>query len=451
MPEAPRSKTPLERLLSPIADVRHEEAASALLMTLLMFLLLGAYYLLKTAREVFILTEGGAEVKSYSSAGQAILLLLLVPAYGAFASRVDRVRLVRSVTLFFAANLVVFIAAVRAGLPVGIVYFLWVGIFNLMAIAQYWAFANDLYTKEQGRRLFPLIGVGSSLGAWLGAVRAGNLIAEAGPTRLLAGAAVILVVCAFLAQLVNRLTVRAASPTQAAEADKPVGGAGGFTLIRQDRYLMLIAALMVFVNLVNTSGEYLFGRYVVEQATALYGSGADAAAARERFVGETYSRLFSTVNLVGFLLQMFVVSRLFKFLGVGKSLFIHPIVALAGYLMVLRAPSVQLMGLLKVADNSLDYSLGNTTKQALWLPTSREAKYKAKQAVDSFFVRVGDLLSAGVVYIGERLLLTVPAFATITLALVGGWIGVVALINLHTGRESGEAAGERQRAGAPRR
>ena len=96
---------------------------------------------------------------------------------------------------------------------------------------------------------------------------------------------------------------------------------------------------------------------------------------------------------------------------------------------MLRAPSVQLMGLLKVADNSLDYSLGNTTKQALWLPTSREAKYKAKQAVDSFFVRAGDVLQAGIVFAGERLLLTVPAFAAINVVLVGAWLGVVALIN----------------------
>ena len=94
-------KTLLERLLSPIADVRRGVAGSALLMALLMFLLLGAYYLLKTAREMFILSEGGAEVKSYSSAGQAILLLGLVPAYGAYASRVNRIRLVRWVTLFF--------------------------------------------------------------------------------------------------------------------------------------------------------------------------------------------------------------------------------------------------------------------------------------------------------------------------------------------------------------
>ncbi len=161
---------------------------------------------------------------------------------------------------------------------------------------------------------------------------------------------------------------------------------------------------------------------------------------RERFVGDTYSRLFSTVNLLGFLLQMFVVSRVFKVLGVAKALFIHPIVALIGYVMMLRAPSVQLMGILKVADNSIDYSLGNTTKQALWLPTSREAKYKAKQAVDSFFVRIGDVIQAGIVFAGERLLLTVPAFAAVNLVLVGGWIAVVRMINATTARRAEKAS-----------
>ena len=159
----PRQQTFVERLLSPIADVRQEEALSALLMTLLMFLILAAYYELKTAREVFILSQGGAEVKSYSSAGQALLLLVLIPAYGAFASKVNRERLVKWVTLFFVGNLLLFAAAYKAGLNIGIAYFLWVGIFNVMVIAQFWAFANSLYTQEQGKRLFPLIGIGSNV------------------------------------------------------------------------------------------------------------------------------------------------------------------------------------------------------------------------------------------------------------------------------------------------
>ena len=433
----------VERLLSPIADVRRGEAASALLMTLLVFLLLGAYYLMKTAREALILTEGGAAVKSYSSAGQAILLLFLVPAYGRFASSVTRVRLVTGVTLFFALHLVLFVVAISAGFNVGIVYFIWVGIFSLMVIAQFWAFANDIYTQEQGKRLFPLIGVGASLGAWVGSLRAGALIGTHSPSRLLVGAAAVLVVCAALVPVINRLTTAVApsepessglAPSERSEsrggaADAPLAREGGFELIRRDRYLLLIAVFTFLLNVVNTSGEYLFGRYVVEQSYALVpGAGPDADAARERFIGETYSRLFGIVNLLGFLMQLLVVSRLFKWLGVWRALLVHPIVALAGYSLMLRAPSLGLIAALKVADNSIDYSLGNTTKQALWLPTSREAKYKAKQAVDSFVVRAGDVAQAGLVFAGERLAFSVPAFAAINVGLVAAWLVVVRML-----------------------
>ena len=424
----PERKTIGERLLSPIADVRRDEIPSALLLALIMFLILAAYYMLKTAREVFILGEGGAEVKSYSAAGQAVMLLAIVPAYSAFASRVNRVQLVQWVTLFFAGNLALFLLAIRAGLHVGVVYFLWLGIFNLMVMAQFWAFATDLYTPEQGKRIFPLIGVGSSLGAWVGSVRAGQVVETIGTSRLLVVGAVVLVVCAFLARLVYHLRP-ATDVVRAAAADKPLGREGAFSLIFSDRYLTLIACLVVLLNVVNTSGEYLFGRYVVDNAIAAHGAGPEAAAARAAYIGGMYSHLFSTVNLVGFLLQMFVVSRVFKFLGLGRSLFIHPIVALSGYLLMLKAPSITAISYLKIADNSLDYSLGNTTKQALWLPTSREAKYKAKQAVDSFFVRTGDVLQAGLVFTGERLAFAVPAFATINVVLAGAWLGVVVLLN----------------------
>ncbi len=241
-PSPAAKRTLVERLLSPFAEVRHHEAASVLLMTLLMFLLLAAYYMLKTAREVFILTEGGAEVKSYSSAGQAILLLGLVPAYGAFASRVNRVRLVRWVTLFFASNLVLFVLAVRAGLrrrhrllpvgrhlqPHGHRPVLGVRQRHLHGGAGQAALPADR-RRQQPRRL--------------GRRRSRRQIswAASGPTRLLIGAGAVLVVCAFLAQLVDRVTTRDASAGQSADAEKPLGREGGFELIRKDRYLLLIA------------------------------------------------------------------------------------------------------------------------------------------------------------------------------------------------------------------
>jgi AAA family ATP:ADP antiporter len=185
----------------------------------------------------------------------------------------------------------------------------------------------------------------------------------------------------------------------------------------------------LLLNVVNTSGEYLFGRYVVQSAIEMHGAGGAAEAARGQFIGDAYSRLYSNVNLIGFLLQMFVVSRVFQFLGVGRSLFIHPIIAAGGYLMMLRAPSFEAMRWLKTFDNAVDYSLGNTTRQALWLPTSRQAKYKAKQAVDSFFVRTGDVIQAGVVFAGERAALAIPAFAGINVALTAGWLVLATALN----------------------
>ena len=443
--QPPATRTWIERVLSPVAEVHRDEVASALLMTLVMFMILAAYYLLKTAREVFILSEGGAEVKSYSSAGQALLLLVLVPLYSSFASRVKRVQLVQWVTVFFASHLLLFLFALGAGVKIGIIYFLWVGIFNLMVIAQFWAFANDLYTQDQGKRLFPLIGVGSSLGAWVGSIQAGRVMERFGPTRLLIAASVILTGCAALVTIIDRVSARpmAAAKAEPPKKDEPLAGPNGFTLLLRDRYLLLIAALVLVLNVVNTSGEYLFGRYVVETAKATYGAGPESEVARQQFIGATYSRFFSTVNLVGFLLQMFAVSRIFKFLGVGRALFIHPIAALTGYIYMLGSPSLGAMNVFKVVDNSLDYSLGNTTKQALWLPTSREAKYKAKQAVDSFVVRAGDVLQAAVVYTGELLAFTVPMFAGVNIVLSCIWLVVAAALGRSL-KKKAEQAGTTQ-------
>jgi AAA family ATP:ADP antiporter len=214
-------------------------------------------------------------------------------------------------------------------------------------------------------------------------------------------------------------------------------------MIASDRYLMMIAALVVVLNIVNTSGEYLFGRYVVSAAEAAHGAGPQNEAARQSFIGSTYSSFFSYVNLFGFLMQMFVVSRVFKVLGVGKALFIHPIVALGGYLMMLQAPSFNAIRWLKIADNSLDYSLGNTTRQALWLPTSREAKYKAKQAVDSFCQRAGDVLQAGIVYASTLAGFGVTAFAALNIIFVAGWLAVSAGLN-HRLRAQAQQAGKAQ-------
>src|SRR5205085_2197997 len=154
-------KSALDRALSLFTDVRAGEGATAALMLFNIFLLLICYSVIKTVREPLILLGGGAEVRSYAAAGQAILLMGFVPLYSWFASRVDRARLLVGVTLFFVACIELFSAAVAARVPyIGVAFFVWVGIFNISLVAQFWSFASDIYSKDAGDRLFPVMVMG---------------------------------------------------------------------------------------------------------------------------------------------------------------------------------------------------------------------------------------------------------------------------------------------------
>src|SRR5689334_17805725 len=271
------------------------------------FLLLAAYYLLKTIREPLILSvPGGAEVKSYSAAATAGLLMLLVPLYSAVASRVSRVKLINGVTLFFIACLVAFFILSRVGVPIGVAFFIWVGIFSLMVIAQLWAFANDVYTVEQGKRLFAIVGFGAALGAIAGSFVTGQLVKQFGPYPFMLGAAGLLGVCTVLTNMVHlrekrRHEAAPAAPTAQpgeASSDEPdahVTGRSGFALVFSDRYLLLIAFLMLIYNLVNTNGEYILGKTVVMLYMKAHGAAALGGIDEKKMIGEFYGNFFTLV------------------------------------------------------------------------------------------------------------------------------------------------------------
>lgn len=425
--EARRSA--LERTLSVFADVRAGEGPGVVLLAFTIFLLLGGYYLLKTVREALILTEGGAEVKAYSSAAQAVLLLAVVPAYSWLASHVARVRLMGVTTAIFAGNLLLFAAARAAGVQVGIAFYIWLGIYNVFVISQFWAFANDLYTEGQGRRLFPFIGVGSSLGAWLGAEAAGALVRRtgSGPDTLMLMTMALLVSCFGLIVLVNRREVARSDGAVRTQNEVPLGGAGGFQLVLSDRYLLWIAVAMVLLNVVNTSGEFLLSKLVVAEAAARFADPSQIAE-RQRYIGGFYGTFFGRVNLLGLLLQLLVTSRLLRYMGVRGALFILPVLALVNYSVIVVAPVLAVVSVLKVLENGVDYSVQNTVRQALFLPTSREAKYKAKAAIDTFFMRLGDVTQAGIVRVGTSLGAGVGAFATLNVVLTVAWLFVAGRI-----------------------
>ena len=428
-PREGRARGPLDRALSLFADVGTGEGWGVLLLALNAFLMLTAYYLIKPVREALILTGGGAEVKSYSAAGQALLLLFLIPAYGRFASRVSRIGLITWVTLFFISNLFVFYGLGLTKTPfLGVAFFLWVGIFNVMIIAQFWAFANDVYTPEQGKRLFALVAVGSSTGAIFGAWIAKPLIAATGVYVPLLIAAGMLGLCILLSRQVHQRAGAAHGERgQVVDQNAPLGKEGGFQLIFKQRYLLLIAFLVLLLNAVNTTGEYILGRTVSGAAERALQAAmtSDPDGFKKQFIGTFYAEFFFWVNLVGALAQTFLVSRIMTWFGVRVALFVLPLIALGGYALLATVPILGLIRSVKIAENATDYSLNNTVRHALFLPTSREAKYKAKAAIDGFFWRMGDLVSAGLVFVGSLLHLETKAFAGVNFAFALIWLWVV--------------------------
>ncbi len=417
-------KGPLDRVLSLFTDVRAGEGLSALLLATNVFYLLAFYQVLKIVRDALILSESGAVAASYASAGMALVLLVFVPLYGAVASRVNRVWLISGVTLFFASHLLVFYALGSAGVPIGIAFYIWIGVFIMVAVAQFWAFANDLYTNERGKRLFPLVGIGASLGALVGAGLTAYFFQGIGPYSLMLVAAVGLTVPVALTIMVHRREgVRPDAKKE--EAEKPVGGPGGFALVFKQRYLLLIAMLVLIFNLVNTLGGFMLNSLITSEAAARIASGTAGDATEAEIIGTLSGNVQTWVNAFSLFLQAFVVSRLFKYIGVRGALFILPAIALTGYAAVALLPIFSVVRWTKIFENSTDYSIQNTTRHALFLPTSREAKYKAKQAIDSFFVRFGDMLQAGVVFVGVQLALSIRAFAIVNVVLVGIWLLIV--------------------------
>jgi AAA family ATP:ADP antiporter len=425
---APAGERPggLDRALRVFGDVRPGEGAGVLLMFANVFVLLVGYYILKTVREPLILVGGGAELKAYASAAQAMTFLFYVPAYAWVASRLPRRRLVVTVALFFIACIEVFYLGGRLQAPhLGFAFFVWVGIFNMTMVAQFWSFANDIYRREDGERLFPLIAAGQTAGAPLGAALADRLFAGGlSPFTLMQIAAGLVLVHLLL----YLATGRPAAGHVAPEAPRLEPG-GGFALVFKSRYLLLIAGLLVLLNLVNTVGEYILSRTVVESVNGMAAApGFDKGA----YIGRFFAQYFLGVNILAVLIQAFLVSRLVKHLGMAGVLLALPVVALGAYGMVALGATLAVIRWGKTAENATDYSVMNTAKQMVWLPTSREEKYKAKQATDTFFVRTGDLLSAAVVFAGTQwLALTARGFALANLVFVAAWIGLGVMLLRH--------------------
>ena len=451
-----------ERLLRLFTEVKPGEGGTALMMFANVFLILLAYYFIKPLREGWIAVsdiEGltKMEVKAYSSFAQSILLLFVVGWYARLADRWDRVTLFTRATLFCISNMVIFWFLQPHfffdQLPLsGIVYYLWVGMFGVFVVAQFWTYCADVYTDERGKRMLPFIAIGATSGAAFGSWIVDRLVSSGSvPTEaLLLIATLPLFASIALIRKVDQREDHHGRTANEPVPDKDASEASiwsGARLVLASKFLLLAALVTLFTNWVNTNGENLLFRVIQESLAAQAGAeGITNESALQEFVrdGTTgfYGNFYFWVNSVALLLQAFVASRLLKYGGFAAILLILPVIALFSYTLMALLPVLAVVKMMKIAENATDYSLNNTSRHVLWLPVSSAMKFRGKPAIDTLYVRLGDGLAAITVLVGVHLLvLTTTQFFAFNVFLVLCWL-VAGVLLVREHRRASESLAE---------
>lgn len=440
----PRRHSLVDRALCLVTEVRGGEGAPTMLLSAVVYLLMCAYYVIKPVREELILSSpSGAEFKSYSAGAAALLLLLLAPLYEQLLQRTRRERLLVLVGGVSAVSALGFFALSRSAAFVpylGIPFYLWASMLGMVLVAQFWALANDIHSETQGKRLFVILGLGQSLGAVTGSkltawLLGSQLLGTWGVSSLLLVSACLLMLATMLLQhTLQKCSRPATSMTQV--ASRP---AAGLQLLVRHRYVGLLAGLSLVLTFVNSNGEYLLGRMLRLSFESL------PPAQQLGYFAIFYGDFYFYVNLLSLLVQALLVSRIVRFAGLGRSVMALPMIAMVGATAVAFVPMLALMRAAKTMENAVDYSLNNTARNMLWLPTTTDMKYKAKYLVDTFMVRLGDMTSGIFVFISTSVLpmlgvaqLDVRGFALVNGVLCIGWLALArALAREHALMTSG--------------
>lgn len=438
----------LERLLGIFTDVRPGEGPTALLMFANVFLILCGYYFIKPLRDGWLAGEQipGFEgtIRAYSSFAQVAVLVPVVSLYGRLSQRWRGSALITRSTLFCISNLVLFWLLWPGFLfdfipGSGLVFFLWLQMFSVFVVAQFWTFAADLYTDERGRRLMPLVMIGANAGGVFGAGTLTRLVdLEGFPQQyLLLLAALPLLGSILLSRVAEQRGPLGKGLQRLAEtpAERASRRRGSIGTVLSDRFLLLVGLLTMLMFWVISNGENLLWR-VIQNVLEAEAGGLGGEARREFIQTGTsrfYGGFYAQVNLVTLFLQALVASRMLKYGGFATILLALPVVSLGSYATMALVPMIGVIKIMKVAENSTNYSLNNTARHVLWLPATSEMLYKGKPTIDTLFVRAGDGMAALTALVGIQLLaLATDTLFVVNVVLVLCWLGVAwAVIRQH--------------------
>ena len=389
-----------------------QERAAALWSFAYFFMLLAGYYVLRPLRDQMGIA-GGVKNLPWLFTATFVTLLVAQPLYGALVAKLTRARFIPIVYHFFAANLALFWLLLTLGVETAIVariFFVWVSVFNLFAVAVFWSFMADLFDAEQGKRLFGFIGAGGTAGALLGPVITIALSVPLGPTNLLIAAIVLLEAAVFC---VYRLERAATAQAGAPQAEPPRIGGGAFAALVemfQSPYLLGVGA---WVSLLSFGATIVYFEQAHIISATVHGAGAQ-------------TRIFASIDLAVSLLtlatQVFATGWLLKRFGTGIAAGALPLVYVVGFAALAVSPSLAVVLTLQVVQRWMNFAIANPARQVFFTVVTREEKYKAKNLIDVVIYRGSDALYGWVFDSLQALGLKLGAIALCALPVMAGWL-----------------------------
>ncbi len=414
------------RALARAVNVRDHEIAALGWAFLYFFSLLSSYYILRPVRDEMGIAGGVAQLP-WLFTGTFIAMLLAVPVYGAAVARFPRARLLPLVYLFFIANVLIFYGLFYAldHAWVARAFFIWISVFNLFVVSVFWTFMADIFTNEQGRRLFGLVAAGGSAGAIAGPALTATLVHVVGTVELLPISAALLGVALACIARLNRLAPRLREGTaQASGAARPAGAEGaigggmlrGFRLLAGSPYLIGVG-LYILLYTATSTFLYLEQAHIVE---ARFADSADRTA--------LFAAMDLAVNALTVGTQVLVTGRLILGLGVAVALALVPAFVAVGFAALAAAPVLGVLVVFQVLRRAGNYAIARPAREVLFTVVDRESRYKAKNVIDTVVYRGGDAMSgwlfAGLS--GAGLGLSALAVAAVPLALA--WLALGAAL-----------------------
>ncbi len=399
-----------ERWLKRVMPATPQERAAALWSFAYFFALLAGYYVLRPLRDQMGIA-GGVKNLPWLFTATFVTLLIAQPVYGALVARLPRARFIPIVYHFFVANLILFWVLLTLEIETVIiarVFFVWVSVFNLFAVAVFWSFMADLFTSEQGKRLFGFIGAGGTAGALLGPIITIWLSVPLGPVNLMIAAAVFLELAVFC---VYRLE-RAALVRTGSEAKVESIGGSAFAAIPElvrSPYMLGIGAWVALLSYAATV-IYFEQAHIVSEAVKTAG---------------LQTRIFASIDLAVSLLtlmtQLLVTGQLLKRVGTGLAAAALPAVYIAGFAVLAVMPTLIVVVTIQVVQRWMNFAIANPARQLFFTVVTREEKYKAKNLVDVVVYRGSDALSGWIFDSMQALGLKLGAIALCSLPVVAGW------------------------------